>query len=52
MEEVRTKATFIPGEGTLVTITGPEGGLSVVIQDTMTIAAVQNHIQELIDWLS
>lgn len=46
-----TNAVYIPGQGVLVTITGTEG-LSVLIRDDMSVAAMENYIHELIDWLS
>lgn len=45
------RAVYVPGEGVLLTITGTEG-LSIVIPDTMTISAMENHVKELRDWLS
>lgn len=51
MPELTTTAVYIPGEGVLVTITGDEG-LSVLVTDQMSIAAIQNHVAELQEWLA
>jgi hypothetical protein len=44
-------ATYVPGQGVVLTIRGATEGLSVTIPDSMTIQAMQNHVRELQDWL-
>jgi len=43
-------ATYTP-EGVVLTICGATEGWSVLIPDHMTIAAIENHVREIIDWL-
>lgn len=47
-----SSATYIPNVGVVLAIQGASEGLSVVIPDTMTIAAAENHIRELQAWLA
>lgn len=49
---MKSSATFVRGEGVVLTIYGASEGLSLVIPDHWTIAAVENHIKELEIWLS
>lgn len=46
-----TTATYLPGQGVLVTIYGKREGLSVLIRDDMAISAIENNLRELEAWL-
>lgn len=45
-------AVYLPGEGVLVTIIGKDEGLSVLIHPAMTVAAMESHLADLVEWLA
>lgn len=47
-----SSAAFKPGVGVILTINGTDEGLTLVIPDHWTIAALENHIKELEQWLA
>lgn len=46
-----TTTEYLPDKGLLVTIYGPEEGLSVLLPATMSVGAIERHIKELEEWL-
>lgn len=45
-------AVYLPGRGMLVTIQGEGEGHSVLLPEHMTVAAIQKHVAELVEWLT
>lgn len=47
-----TTATYIPNKGIVLTIQGIDQGLSITLPVNMTIAAIQSHAKEVLEWLA
>ena len=52
MAVLEKRFEYFPGAGVLVTMRSEDDGLSVLITDNMTIAAIANHLRELEEWLT
>lgn len=47
-----TKALYVPDNGVIVTFKGSTQGITFLIPEGWTIAAIENHLRELRDWLA
>lgn len=47
-----SSATYIPGQGVVLTIQGASEGVSLVIPTYWTIQAIERHVRELEEWLT
>lgn len=43
---------YVPGKGTLVSFSGPAGGVSFLLSDGMTIAAAEENLRQLAELTS
>lgn len=45
-------AIYKPGVGTIIAVSGPRDGVSVLLHEHMTVSAIESYVRELREWLS